>query len=260
MRSATRRITLILALLALLAPGALAQSSSDDRLFLSFAEDATIVDSQWWEGQIELADWDNLDVMVLRGIVAFQPLQDVEVGGRVGFGDTDSDFALGPDGSGATDLDVWAKYYMRASGSDDEFALGGLLTIPTGDDAAGLGADSFGARFFGSWRRTLPNIIVTANAGVQLNEDGMIGGVEIEGETAPFLAGGVIFPVSDRLTLTGEAKFEGERFDGADEDIRIVGGVNWRAAARGQVRIAIGIGLEDGAPDTQILGGYAYSF
>ena len=68
--------------LAQTAPGVARPTSSNDRLFLSFAEDATVVDRQWWEGQVEAADDDDADASIIRAVVAFQPWVDMEVGGR----------------------------------------------------------------------------------------------------------------------------------------------------------------------------------
>lgn len=238
-------------------------TSGSDRLFLAFAEDATVVGGQWWEGQLEYADWDVVDAMILRGVAAFQPWERWELGARIGFGDTD---ASGPrsDGSGATDLDVWGKYHLGQTGDATEFALGGLATVPTGDDAAGLGYDSFAVEGFGSLRHRFPEWILSVQAGVRFNGDGQIfageGQVDLDGKTSPVVGLGAIYPVSDQVSLVAEARFEGERFDGGDSDVRALGGVNWRGFNRGMIRGAVSVGLADGAPDVQLLAGYAVSF
>ena len=53
-------------------------TSGSDRLFLAFIEDATLVDGQWWEVQVETADFDAFDANVIRGVAAFQPWIDFE--------------------------------------------------------------------------------------------------------------------------------------------------------------------------------------
>ena len=58
------------------------QVRATDRLFLSFAEEATLVSRQWWEGQVEFQDGDGFDAKILRGVAAFQPWAQVEFGGR----------------------------------------------------------------------------------------------------------------------------------------------------------------------------------
>lgn len=235
-------------------------TSSSDRLFLAFAEDATVVDRQWWEAQVGTADWDDFDVNVIRGVVAFQPWIDFEVGGRIGFGDTDAS-GSGVDGSGATDLDVWTKYHL-GGGDNTEFAVGGVFTVPTGDETAGLGSDAFGVSAFGSMRCRLNRAIVTANAGVQFNGDGRRFGqtVDRDGETAPMVGAGIILPVSDHVAAVGEFEFRDGRLEGDDDDTRVLGGINWRPGGRGIFRAAIAAGLSDGAPDFEGLIGYAAQF
>ena len=45
-----------------------------------------------------------------------------------------------------------------------------------------------------------------------------------------------------------------------DSDTRLLGGINWRLANRGMFRGAVALGLDDGAPDFQLLLGYAHEF
>jgi hypothetical protein len=235
-------------------------TSGSDRLFLAFAEDATVVDSQWWEAQVGTADWDSFDANVIEGVAAFQPWIDFEVGGRVGFGDTDAD-GSSRDGSGATDLDIWGKYHL--GGSDvTEFAVGGVITVPTGDETAGLGSDAFGGSAFGAVRHRLNQAILAAHLGLQLNGDGRRFGQtrDRDGETALQAGVGVILPFSDNLGGVGEVVFRDGRLDGDDDDTRVLAGINWRPGGRGIFRAALGAGLSDGAPDFQALLGYAAQF
>jgi len=247
------------------AGGSQTPTSGQDRLFLTFAEEAAVVPHQWWEGQLEFRDGDPIDATILRGIVALKPWQNLEVGGRVGFGNTDSSDL--PDGSGATDLDVWGKYHFAAGGAQTEFAAGALVTVPTGDDSVGLGDDSFDLEGFGSVRFRTDQLILSGVAGVRFNGDGQLfggeelpDGFETSGKTSVLLSGGALYPVSDVFSLTGEAYFESERVEGADSDFRLGAGVNWRPWNRGMLRGAVIVGLSDGAPDAQILAGYAYTF
>jgi hypothetical protein len=241
-------------------------TSGQDRLFLTFAEEAATVPHQWWEAQVEFVDGDPIDATLVRGVVALQPIQNLEVGGRVGFGSTSAPDNL-PDGSGATDLDLWAKWHLGAMNAQTEFALGALATIPTGDDNAGLGNDSFDIQGFGSVRFRADQLILSGTAGVRANGDGQrFGGenapfgFETNGKTSVLLAAGGLSPVSDVLTVTGEIRLETERVEGADSDVRLSVGANWRPFNRGIVRGAVAIGVSDGAPDAQLLVGYAYTF
>jgi hypothetical protein len=241
-------------------PGASATpTSSDDRLFYAFIEDATVVDRQWWEGRLEYIDGDSIEITQLSGVVAFQPWDRVELGGRVGFGDSDVGGGLSDQsGSGATDLDFWGKYYF-GGGGETEFAAGIVATIPTGDDNAGLGSDAFAVSAFGAIRHRLARAILSFHGGLRFNQDGQIFGVDLDGETSALLGGAIIAPLADQITVVGEVDFESGRFDGADDDLRVLGGLNWRVFNRGMFRAALGVGLSDGAPDWQVLIGYAAS-
>ena len=256
-------ITLALGLVVLppTAQGAGSSSATGSaRLFLSFIEDAVIVDSQRWEGQLDLADGDLVDTVIVRGVAAFHLRESLEVGGSVGFGSSDSSGSA-PDGSGATDMDLWAKYGFGSDGGRTEFAAGGIVTIPTGDDTAGLGFDAFSVGGFGALRYRLQRGIITAQGGLRLNGDGMfLGSPEVEGETSFALGFGFIYPTSNRVTLIGELKFEEERFEVGDPNTRVLGGVNWRLANQGMFRGAVAFGLDDGAPDAQLIVGYAHHF
>ena len=239
-------------------------TSGSDRLFLAFIEDAGLVPNQWWEGRLEYldgsVDGSAVDAFLLRGVVAFQPWDRWELGARLGFGSTDTPPPL-PDGNGATDFDLWGKYYLGRTSDRTEFSAGGVLVIPTGDDAAGLGTDAFAFTAFGAMRQRFQRFILSIHLGAQFNGDGQIfRDATLEGKTAPILGAGVIFPTSDRISFVGELRYWGERFDGLESDTRILGGVNWRVQNRGMFRGALGVGLSDGAPDLQISGGYAFNF
>ena len=258
-------------------PGNPPVSSSFDRLYLSFIEDATLVDQQWWEGRLQYANSSSIDVVGIGGVIAIQPWKDVEVGGRMGFAKSDTRAPL-PDGRGATDLDLWGKYYFGSTGKA-QFSAGGILTVPTGDDSAGLGYDAFSLGAFGAMRHRIGRSIVLAvNAGFQLNEDGKYLGQKVNGETAGFIGVGVVLPLSDPVTFIGEVRWASERFEpkdpttfpsatspdrafpGLDDDGRVLAGVNLRLGVRGMFRGAVGLGFTDGAPDFDITLGYAAQF
>lgn len=232
---------------------------NNDRFFLSFAQDAAIARSQWWEGDVVVVDASPVDAFLVRGIVAFQPWQHIEIGGRVGFGSSDGPSGF-PDGTGATDLDVWGKYHWNPGSGPTEIAAGALVTVPTGDNTAGLGRDAFDIEAFGSVRYSAKKLIYAGNAGVRLNGDGEIGGVSFSGKTQGWLAGGVIVPMSSEVSLIGELSLRSESIDRGESDHRILGGIDWKPFQRGMLRGAVAAGLSDGAPDFEITVGYAATF
>ena len=267
-RTALARVTLVAVVgLAATIPTSAQDTptSGSDRLFLGFAQEATVVEGQWWEGQGEFADADSAESVIGRLIFALQPLYQVEVGGRVGFGTTDTPRGV-PDGSGATDFEGWIKYYLGSPGGNNEFAVGGTLTVPTGDDTAGLGVDSWAVGLFGSMRHSLKQAILSGYVGARYNQDGRYLTVDLDGELSIQAGFGVLAPVADEVTLVGELVFETERFDppGSFEydgtDLRALAGVNWRVSNRGMIRGGFGVGSADGSPDYQVFGGYAVTF
>ena len=268
MTSPRRSLSKVLALALLLgglwtrvwsADPATPATSGSDRSFLTFAEEAAVASMQWWEGQLRYTDDSPFDTLEARLVAAFQPWKNVELGGRVGFGNTDASGSL-PDGTGATDLDVWGKYLFAGIAQDADFAAGALVTVPTGDDTAGLGHNAWDVEVFGSVRFRTPQVIIGGLIGLGINGDGKIGGSSFSGKNSFFLGGSVIIPASDRVSFVGEIQMETERIEGSDEDFRALAGVDWRAFARGSLRGAAGFGLTDGAPNVQITLGYAATF
>lgn len=241
------------------APAVAPSPGGTSRLFLSFAEDAAFVPQQWWEGQLEFSDMDSLDAVLVRGVAAFQPVKKLEVGVRVGFGSTDGPPGF-PDGSGATDLDVWGKWNLGTAEGKTDFAVGALATVPTGDDTAGLGFDAFDFEVFGALRHRAANATIAAHLGVRGNGDGQIRGADLDGKTSAAFGAAILYPASDTVSLVGEISVETERFRQLDSDTRILGGVNWRAFDRGVLRGAVAVGITDGAPDVQLIAGYAFTF
>jgi hypothetical protein len=233
-----------------------------DRLFLRWFEyDGEIVNGQWWEGDLVYTNHENFDAFTVEILGAVQPFRKLELGGRVGFGTTNTDRGL-PDGSGATDLDFWGKYRLGASSPDTDVSVAAKVTIPTGDDRAGLGTDAFAFTLYGALRQELQNSVFTAYAGIQWNDDGRIFAEDnrLEGKTAGVMGGGVILPLSNTITFVGLANLTTERFEGIDSDFNIEGGINWHVSSRGVFRTSLRLGITDGGPDSALLAGYAHTF
>jgi hypothetical protein len=234
-------------------------TSSRDRLYLNFVEDAMITDEQWWEGWVQYDDRDQIDRTILFGQAAFQVWRNTEIGGRVGFGKTDTNPPL-DDGTGATDFDFWGKYYWNLGNDRTEITAGAILTVPTGDDSVGLGFDAFALKGFGAVRWRLSTVVITGTLGLQLNDDGRtLNSPSLDGQTAFSAGAGVIAPWSDSFSFIGELTWSGKRFKGLDDEAALLGGLNLRLSERSLLRPSIAVGLQDGAPDWQVYIGYAYA-
>ena len=244
-----------------------------DRLFLAFAQDAALVRSQWWEGQLQYWDASKgtpVDAFLFRGVVAFRPVKSFEVGGSFGVGDSSSS-KLADDGFGALDLTTYGKWVFPNVSADTNLAAGLLLTIPTGDDGVGLGFNSFAAEAFGSVRHKLnESVVLGGHIGLCMNGDGEFAGFDLDGKFSFGMGFSALFPLANQVSLVAEANFQTARFDnknpspdnliGAETASSVLGGVNWRAFDHGMFRGAVSFGLSEGAPDFSALVSYAYTF
>jgi hypothetical protein len=236
-----------------------------DRLYLSFVEDATVVARLRLEGQIDVQDYEQRDVIVARGVVAYQfaSIEDVEFGARFGFGDVDAQGGF-DGGSGATDLDLWAKLHLYTdTGRRPDLAFGGVITLPTGDSDSGLGFEALSSKLFLAARhsfRWFSSGVFAGHIGLRATENGEVAGIPVDGKTAGAAGLALIWPPTHNLTLIVEATYEGRRFEGGDADSRLLAGVNWKPLPIGSFRLAASTGLDDGAPDSQFVAGYSFDF
>jgi hypothetical protein len=239
--------------------------SGADRLFLSFVEDTAIADRLRAEGQLVYSGFESSDVFVARGIVAYQSfaLPSVEFGARWGLGSRSAE-GNRPDGSGGTDLELWAKMKMeRGMSRRPEVAFGGLVTVPVGDNDAALGSDALRSELFGAARYVFsgaPNVALSATLGIRFNGNGDIAGVPLNGRTAGRLGAAALWAWRTNLTVIGELNFESKQFENTEADARLLGGVNWKLIRLGSLRLALGFGLSDGAPDAQLIAGYSFDW
>jgi len=235
--------------------------AGSERLFLGYAEDAIVAEQIHAEGQLEWFDTGTTDALLARLLMTFQfdKLPNVEFGGRVGFGSGKVP-GFGNE-SGATDLDLWAKLQLPGGGGGlPQIIVGGIVTAPTGSTDAGLSTDQLRSKLFASARFDLPRGAISAHAGVRFNGTAKLSGMEFDGKTAATAGVGLLMPLVEEVSLVAELGYEGERYEGAQTDLRVLLGFDWRPALEGAVRLAVAVGLDDGAPDTQILVGYAFDF
>ena len=236
--------------------------SGADRLFISFVEDSAVVDRYRAEFQLELDGMSTGDLLVARvvGAAQFESIPNMEFGTRFGYADLDGSSGSSG-GSGATDLDLWAKLRVGPKWlRHGDLGFGGLVTLPIGDEANGQSFDALRSKIFAAMRYRFDRMVLAVHVGVRFNENGDLGGVPLDGQTAGAASIAVVAPIGERLEVVGEATYEGKRFAGGDADARLLAGVNWKPLRVGALRFAIATGLADGAPDSQILAAYSYDF
>jgi hypothetical protein len=232
-----------------------------ERLFLMFVEDPALVDDPYLEGRVDFADYGSVDTLGVDLIFAtpFGALPRIEWGLAGGFANVSR--SGGSDESGARDLDLWGKFaFYRSANNRTDMAFGALLTLPTGDDAIGLGRDALQSKLFYSASYAFRDLALIGSVGVRVTGDGMIGGLSLDGAVSGTAAIGVSLPLWHSITLTTELDYQSERFDGFGEESRVAFGVDWRIFARGVFRGAVIGGLVDDSADARIVAGFGYSF
>jgi len=256
----------ILCAAAVLAPSATAQETppaspgAPVRLFKSFIQDGAIQPHVWLEGQwrlennAPLSDANDGTRNFLSGILALGFNNRVEAGLSWGGVYVDPDGAGSH--SGTADLEIYGKYLL--SESPLNIAVGGLVKIPTADSGDQLGSGSADWEGFGAVRKDFGNIQAIGNVGLRWNGDPDV--VDVSGNTSVLAGGGVIFELGRRSFGSLELNFESRRYEGLHSDLRLTPGLVARLGERGFFRAGIGIGLSDGAPDTEFLVGLGWAY
>jgi len=223
---------------------------NDRRLFQRFIEDAAVSSGGWAEMQYRYDNLPGGKDHFIGPLVAFKVVKDVEAGLRFGWLDVRPD--TGPNGSGLSDLDLYAKY--RFPGGRARTAVGALTKIPTADETKGLGTGKRDAELFAAWRADLEAVSITANAGFRFSGD-PDAPLPHTNDTLLF-GGGVLLPASQRLTIVIEGSYETKRIDGTADDGRLTLGMqSGGRRGRGGFRGAVAIPLKDGAPDSELIAG-----
>ena len=232
-----------------------------DRLYLAFVEDVPHLEWLRFEANLGVAFFDAADAMGSEFLAAWAPrsLSRVELGARAGV--VRVDFDSGDEATGPTDLEAWARYHFGTRGARGiQLSAGALLTLPTGDEDTGSSFDALRSAWFVAGRLGVGQVTISAHAGLRFNEDAEIGSTRLDGVVAPFVGGAVLWPLREDLVLVSELRFEAKRFEGAEADARLLVGATWKRFEPGMFRFALATGLSDGAPDAQLLAGYAFVF
>lgn len=231
----------------------------DDRRFIQiFAYDAAVVENFWIEGQVRLTS--DPDTFRVGPVFAWSPIDRLEVGGRIDYLDWDEPGG----GSGLSDTELWAKWQFFHN--PVQFSVGLDLSLPTGKEEEFLGTGEFDIGVFGSVRKNLEQAYITGYFGIRSNSDAKIGprGTNLEenldGDTSIFLGGGVMFPINDRFSLSGELRVETERYKQRDSFIDLTVGAYWYVTRKTTLRGGLAFGLEDEAPDFELTVGFAWHF
>ena len=229
-----------------------AQSNTKDdvRFFEHFFNDAAVVTSTYVEGVAAYGDYDAGSSFVL-GAQGGIPVSDrLDAGARWAFANRDWDY--GGSESGLTDIELWGRYQLN-SVSAANVTVGGALTLPVGKEE--VGGDNFDLGGFLAARMPLDNgIVIMGSTGLNLVEMSDRYGGSDRGLSL-HLGGGAIFALNPQTHLTAEIGI-----DTKEDYFALTGGMDHALSATSRLRAALVVGLDDGAPDFGLQGGFLVSF
>ncbi len=239
-------------------------------LFQSYFFDAPITTVIYGEGGLEYSTSSessvDVNTLYINAKGGYPVNEKIEVGAQLGFmnysvkagGKTNSE-------SGLSDLSVFGRYNITQN-NQLNFSAGGMLTLPIGSDKVGQGDLDFG--FFGAVRYQLENgFILTGNMGLIFYEYQTMTTKQTgpnpwdieyveDSERDNYLNIGIggIYPVNEQLSAVGELVLK----SGMDY-MMLSAGADY-LLGNGRVRGALGLGLDDAAPDFQIFLTYGLTF
>ncbi len=229
------------------------------QLFQTFYQDTPIADLPYGEGFFQYSAFDgsvsSIDLSVQGGLPVSSEFQ---MAGGLGFRSFD---IPGGSQSGITDLAVSGRYQVAPGPT--AISVGALATLPIG--SKDIGENTFDFSFFGSLRHHLPSrLVITATLALESNEVKTIKSVNpltgsvttgTDRNTAFLLAGGIIYPLPSGVNVVSELDIRTE-----GQYVLLTGGLDYKLQSGGRLRGDIGIGLDDGAPNFTIRGGYFLEF
>jgi len=268
-------IAVATALFILPAP-VIAEVSPNDRLLQRPEWDGAVVTGPWIEGEFRYQDWELGGDLgfgaFLLGTTYAMPipnLEQMEIGGRFYLIHWDPDKYEGyslDSQFGLSDLELWGKYQFLADPLN--LAAGLLFTLPVGSEKVvhPRSTGEFNGEIFGSVRSYITeSFALVGHLGVRMNSDadykleGKVAGIKIsekfdaDGKVQFEAGGGVIFEAFPQFNILGELNFASEQYDGTDNDIELTGGGEYIIQDTMCFKGGLGLGIDDGAPDWEVL-------
>jgi len=218
-----------------------AQNTDDIHLFQSYFFDATISQRPYFEGGLSYSDFDTASVLAIGGQGGFPINKKLEVQAALSYINISPEQGDGQ--SGISDLSLYGRYNLSNNGKTI-FSAGGMITLPVGSEDVGKGNTNFEG--FGAVRHKLQSgLTLTGTAGLLFFKNW-----EDDYDTSFNIGFGGIYPVNNLLAVVGEFNMQTE-----GDYMMVSAGVDYKLS-KGHVRGALGLGLDDGAPDIQIYGSY----
>ncbi|NOZ60735.1 MAG: hypothetical protein GXO74_03555 [Calditrichaeota bacterium] len=271
MKAVLRSTLMLLFILFLFSMPATAQNGLNNvHLFQSYFFDAPIATTVYGEGGLEYATSSQSSVssntLFLNAKAGYPVNEKIEAGAQIGF--TNYSVKVGSSSSsesGLNDLGIYGRYNITQN-KQLNFSAGGMITLPIGSDKIGEGNLDFG--FYGAVRYQLENgLVLAGNLGIifyeyQTMETKQTGpnpwDVELvkgsDRDNYLNLGIGGIYPINEQLNAVGELVLK----SGMNYTM-LSAGADYLLGS-GRVRGALGLGLDDAAPDFQIMASYGLTF
>jgi len=229
-------------------------NTGDTRLFQNFFYDTPIAKTIHVEPGLEYSDYEAMSITDIGAKGGYPVNEKLEIQGGLAYRSWKVDG--GGSESGITDLAAYGRYNLSKK-KDMDIAVGGMITLPIGSDKIGEGHLDFGA--FGAIRKPLKSgMVVTATVGLIFYEY-----TETEFNATTFeleekkshdnylnIGAGLIYPMNEKINIVGELGMQTE-----GDYMMLSAGMDYLMGS-GRLRVALGIGLDDGAPDLAIMAGY----
>ncbi|MBN2543732.1 hypothetical protein JXI42_12775 [bacterium] len=230
--------------------------ADDVHIFQTYLKDAVVFPSPYGEAGLIFSTYEYFKSFQFGIQGGFPITEAIEVAGQIGFLSWSPDEGDGE--SGLTDLTVSGRYNFLPGIT--KVSAGGYVTLPIGEEKIGQSRLNFGA--FGALRHSFTGgIQVSGTLGLDFFETTTyeIEGYELkektEYETSFLLGGGGIFPINEQISVVSELNIWTE-----GDYMLLTGGVDYKLSMGGRLRGALGIGLDDGAPDFLLSAGFLYPF
>ena len=204
------------------------------RTFQNFFFDGSHVGKLYGDVGFQLSDLENRNVFNVGGQIGFPIGRSFELGGMLNF--ITIDYESSENRSGFSDLTVIGRQWVSRGSTD--ISVGGGLTLPIGDEDVQQGMN-VNLHFFGALRhRVNASVGVTGVLGIDFLEEGD------DYDASLRLGGGVIYRSSARMQLLGELNIL------TDPDYALLSfGIDYQLSSGSRLRPALGIGVDNGAPD-----------
>ncbi|MBN2414611.1 transporter [bacterium] len=244
------RSKLFLTVLVMVCLGGMLHAQEPVHLFQAFQYDAPIAGGIYGEGGLLYVNYTDADVsetiIAARGGIPFgKKMELIAQLAYVNITPKNWDAM-----NGMADIGVYGRYNFYKKGST-AISAGPFLTLPIGSEDVGQGNLNYGA--YAAARHGLRNgIQFTANIGIEFYEtwEWHVGGIEETYTNQLLLGFGTIVPIGKKTHIVGEF------FMKDDMDYSVLScGVDQKLGP-GHLRVGIGIGLDDGAPDLMVAGCY----